>query len=149
MGQKPIPSDATPGPTPDEMRATMKRYLEAVARNDVEAVVALFADSISVEDPVGGAKGTHVVGIQAVTAFFRKGFERSRPAPSRTGPIRTTGGREAAMPFSLRLDLGGRLHEVDVIDIMEFDSDGQIVSLRAFWNPNEMRALVSEPSEKN
>jgi steroid delta-isomerase len=128
-------------PSPEEMRATMRRYLELVTRNDVDGVLDLFADSISVEDPVGGGPGTHVIGRKDVAAFFRKGFERSRPSPTPTGPILTTAGNEAAMPFTLRLTLKGRGYEVDVIDVMAFDDEGKITSLRAFWNAAEMRAL--------
>ena len=131
-------------PTPDEMRAVMQRYLERVARQDVDGVLALFTDSISVEDPVGGPPGTRVVGREAVGRFFRKGFARTRPSPRLTGPIRATGGDEAAMPFVLRLDLGGRRLEIDVIDVMAFEPDGRIRSLRAFWNLSEARPAGQE-----
>jgi steroid delta-isomerase len=127
--------------TPDDMRATLERYLEMVGRGDVDGVVALFADSISVEDPVGGGPGTHVVGRANVEAFFRKGFERSRPAPKSTGAIRTTAGNEAAVPFVLRLTLRGRCYDVDVVDVVTFDDEGKITSLRAFWNAAEMRPV--------
>lgn len=127
-------------PTADEMRATMMRYLESVTARDAEAVVALFADNVSVEDPVGGDSGTHVTGRAAVLTFFRKGFERSKPTPKLTGAIRTTLGNEAAMSFTLQLELDGRLHEVDVTDVITFDDQGKIARLRAFWNPDEIRA---------
>ena len=126
-------------PTPEAMRTTLRRYLELVAAGDVEGVLALFSDSVSVEDPVGGPPGTHVVGIEAVAEFFRKGFARSRPAPELAGPIVTTAGDEAAMHFILRLELRGRPHELDVIDVMTFDADGRIAALRAFWNFEEAR----------
>jgi len=110
-----------------------------VAEHDVEAVLALFADEISVEDPVGGAPGTHVQGREAVAEFFRKGFSRTRPVPTLTGPIRTTHGNEGAMAFTLHLELGGQAREIDVIDVVSFDSTGKITRLRAFWNPDEIR----------
>jgi steroid delta-isomerase len=119
----------------------MQRYLELVGRGDVDGVLSLFADSISVEDPVGGAPGTHVIGHDAVAAFFGRGFERSRPRPTPTGPIRTTGGNEAAMPFTLQITLSEKTYEIDVIDVMAFDDDGKITSLRAFWNRDEMRPV--------
>ena len=130
-------------PTPEEMRATMKLYLERVAAGDVDGVMRLFSDAISVEDPVGGPPGTHVIGFESVREFFRKGFERSNPHPTLTGAIRTTAGNEAAMPFVLRLELRGRSMEIDVIDVMGFDDTAKVVSLRAFWNPEEMRPVES------
>lgn len=128
-------------PTAVEMRETLSLYMQYVAEQNVDAVLALFADEISVEDPVGGDAGTYIEGRAAVEAFFRKGFTRSKPIPTLTGPIRTTLGNEAAMPFILRLELAGRPHEIDVIDVVAFDADGKITRLRAFWNPDEIRAL--------
>lgn len=127
-------------PTAEEMRAAMKQYLAHVAERDVEAVLGLFTDDISVEDPVGGAPGTHVVGREEVGAFFRKGFARSKPTPVLSGPIHTTLANEAAMAFTLQLELGDKHCEVDVIDVVTFDESGRIARLRAFWNPEEIRS---------
>ena len=121
----------------------MKRYLEAVAAQDVEAVTALFADSISMEDPVGGPPGTHVVGIENVKAFLRSGFADSRPRPRLESPVVTTAGDEAAMAFTLSLEIRGNSMEIDVIDVMTFDEAHQIISLRAFWNFKEARPAAS------
>ena len=126
-------------PSAKEMRARLVRYLEAVAAQDVEAVVGLFAASISVEDPVGGPPGTHVVGREDVRRFFEAGFASSRPRPRREGPIVTTAGDEAAMAFTLFLEIDGKATEIDVIDVMQFDEEHRITSLRAFWNFREVR----------
>jgi steroid delta-isomerase len=131
-------------PTAEEMSATLRLYLERVKANDVDGVVELFADGVSVEDPVGGPPGTHVVGREAVERFFRKGFARSRPSPTATGPIRVTGGDEAAMPFVLRLELAGEIKEIDVIDVVRFDPDGRISSLRAFWRFEDARSVGAD-----
>ena len=128
-------------PTAAKMREVLCVYLERVGEGDVDAVLGLFAEEISVEDPVGGGAGTHVEGREAVEAFFREGFSRSKPQPKRTGPICTTQGNEASMPFTLQLELAGRAYEIDVIDVVSFDVNCKITRLRAFWNPDEMRAL--------
>ena len=134
-------------PTPEVMRSGLLRYLQLVEENDVEGVLDLFADSVSVEDPVGGPPGTHVVGIEEVSSFFRKGFARSHPCPTRTGPVVTTGGNEAAVPFTLRLEISDRTQELDVVDVMQFDEEGRITSLRAFWNFAERRRGQASESE--
>jgi len=130
-------------PTPEIMRKTAQRYLGLVGAQDLKGVLDLFADSISVEDPVGGPPGTHVVGREAVSSFFEKGFARSRPSPTLTGPIVTTGGNEVAFAFVLCLELMGKPHELDVVDVMQFDESGKISSLRAFWNYDERREISS------
>jgi steroid delta-isomerase len=135
-------------PTAEQMRTTMLTYLERVSRGDVDGVIELFSDDISVEDPVGGPPETHVVGRDNVHAFFAKGFVRSRPMPSIQGPVRTTGGNEAAIAFKLGLHLGDKALEFDVIDVMRFDANGKICSLRAFWNPAEGRLLGTEPGSR-
>ena len=126
-------------PKAEEMRAQMIRYLEAVAAQDVGAVIALCGDTVSVEDPVGGPPGTHVVGREEVRRFFEAGFASSRPRPRREGPIVTTAGDEGAMAFTLFLEINGEATEIDVIDVMRFDEEHRIVSLRAFWNFREAR----------
>ena len=123
------------------MRDVLTRYLQYVGDHDVEAVLDLFDEKILVEDPVGGAPATQVQGRAAVGDFFREGFSRSKPTPTEIGPVRTTLGREAAVSFTLRLNLAGHASEVDVIDVVEFNDNGQIVRLRAFWNPDEIRLV--------
>ncbi|MDG2050746.1 MAG: nuclear transport factor 2 family protein [Myxococcota bacterium] len=117
-----------------EMQTTLERYLERVRDLDVTGVVALMAEDVSVEDPVGGPPGTHVVGRTNVERFFTKGFANSRPCPRLNGTICTTEGNEAALPFVLELDLFGKRSELDVIDVVRFNSSGEIQTLRAFWN---------------
>jgi steroid delta-isomerase len=131
-------------PTPTEMREALTRYLECVGRRDVEGVLALMADDVSVEDPVDGPPGTHVVGREKVGRFFRRGFAASAPSPREPGPIRTTAKNRAAMAFVLELDLAGRRSELDVIDVVTFDDDGMIRELRAYWNLDEARPRVSK-----
>ena len=126
-------------PTPAEMRATIGRYLDCVGRQDVDGVIALMSDDVSIEDPVGGPPGTHVVGRDSVERFFRAGFAASRPRPRSPGPVCTTAIDQAAFAFVLELDLHGVRSELDVIDVMRFDGAGRIRELRAFWNLHEAR----------
>jgi steroid delta-isomerase len=130
----------------ESMRRAVLRYLELVAAGDVDGVVALMADDVSVEDPVGGPPATHVVGREKVRAFFRAGFSRANPRPGPIGPVCTTAGGEAAVSFQLVLTRRGGDVELDVIDVVRFDDRGRIRSLRAFWNAAEMRDVGVHPS---
>lgn len=131
-------------PSPARMRDVLTRYLECVSRRDVDGVLALMAEDVSVEDPVDGPPGTHVVGREKVGRFFRRGFAASQPLPRDVGAIRTTASHRAAVAFVLELDLAGRRSELDVIDVVTFDDAGLICELRAFWNLEEARPRVAE-----
>jgi len=43
------------------------------------------------------------------------------------------------MAFTLFLEIEGVTTEIDVIDVMRFDEDHRVLSLRAFWNFTEAR----------
>ena len=53
----------------------------------------------------------------------------------------TTAGDEAALAFTLTLEIQGRDIELDVIDVMKFDENHKVTSLRAFWNFKEARKI--------
>ena len=126
----------------DAQRETLVRYLDMVGAGNLDGILDLMSDDVSVEDPVGGGPGTHVVGRENVRMFFSRGFARTNPRPTATGVIVTTANGEAAMPFRLRLTLGRRDVEIDVIDVVAFDDAGKIRSLRAFWNTDDMREVA-------
>ena len=55
-----------------------------------------------------------------------------------TGPVRVAAG-ECAFPMQARPTMGGTTLCVDIIDVMTFDDAGKITTMRAFWDPAEMR----------
>jgi steroid delta-isomerase len=52
---------------------------------------------------------------------------------------RLRAGNECAMPMLAELTMGEQKLYIDVIDVMKFNDDGKVASMRAFWNPAEMR----------
>jgi steroid delta-isomerase len=110
------------------MEACVQRYIQGFADEDVDAIVALFADDPTVEDPLGSEprRGHH-----AVRAFY-EGAVASGAKPRLDGPVRTSNGT-AAFPFSIARDPSGtvRLH---IIDLFRFDDAGKIVSMTAIWS---------------
>jgi steroid delta-isomerase len=55
-----------------------------------------------------------------------------------TGPVRVAG-KECAAPMLAELTVSDKKLYIDVIDVMTFNDDGKITSMRAYWNPQEMR----------
>lgn len=112
------------------IRNTMTRYLESVDAGDVDAIAALFDDDAVVEDPVG--QPPHH-GKQAIEHFYRQGLGQMNVHATLTGPVRVTGNGCGAMPFRIDVVGGDSPGSIDVIDIMEFNSDGLICSMKAYW----------------
>lgn len=120
------------------IRATVQAYCEAFTRGDREAYVSLFADDAWIEDPVGTPQHR---GPEAIGAFFDMSRSMAESIELRqTGPVRVAAaGGECAFPMQARPDIGGATYCVDIIDVMTFDDDGKITTMRAFWDPAEMR----------
>jgi steroid delta-isomerase len=123
----------------EQIRATIDRYIAAVGAGDPDAVAALFTADATVEDPVGSEPHR---GIEAVRAFYEMaGSLADRLTPTRTGAI-CVAGRQAAFPFTIRTETGGATFEIDAIDVMTFDDDGRITSMRAFWDGADIRTVT-------
>ena len=120
-------------PSPEDMRATVTRYVELLSQGDAQGIIELYAEDARVEDPVGGDP---LVGRAAVLDFYTN--MSGKLTAEITGPIRVAG-RECAFPMLARAELGGNRMEMDVIDVMRFDDAGKVTSMRAFWSPGEMR----------
>jgi steroid delta-isomerase len=113
-----------------QVQAIMARYVELVDAGDIDAIVALYAQDATVEDPVGQAP---LHGIDAITRFYRQGLGAMKVSATRTGPVRATLNGCGAMPFRVDMEWGGQPCSLHVIDVMEFDAEGKIRSMKAFW----------------
>lgn len=119
------------------IRATVEGYCAAFTAGDQGAYVDLFADGAWIEDPVGTPRHE---GKEAIGTFFDMSSSMADSIELRqTGPVRVAAG-EAAFPMQARPVIGGATLAVDIIDVMTFDDAGKITTMRAFWDPAEMRA---------
>ncbi len=121
-------------PDPVQIRSAMQSYVKYLCESDVDGIMSLYADDARVEDPVG--TDAHC-GAQAVRSFYAAAIPKLRV--ELTGPIRVAG-NECAMPMLAEVDLGDRAMFMDVIDVMKFDDDGKVVSMRAFWSEADTRS---------
>lgn len=115
--------------------ALFAKYTKAVTATDVEAIVSIYAEDAKIQIPVGGPV---YAGISAIHAFYRdnelaESLEVAGPA--------CVAGREAAVPLIARVRQGGRLLELDVIDVAEIDAEGKVLSMRAFFDLEGARVL--------
>ncbi len=119
-------------PPSDPSRAAdlVDRYLAAHGANDLEGVLALFAEGASVEDPVGAPV---LQGAAAIRAFYRATHARNgRLVFERLGPV-LAGGDELACHVRARLERDDASPGMDVIYTLRVDPDGRIRALRAFF----------------
>jgi steroid delta-isomerase len=114
-----------------QVQETMARYVELVDAGDIDGIVALYATDARVEDPVGQPP---LQGIAAIERFYRDGLGASKVSATLTGPVRATLNGCGAMPFRVDMQWGGQPCSIHVIDVMEFDADGKIRSMKAYWS---------------
>ena len=119
---------------PKHVIATVDAYLAGVASSDVDAVVALFAEDATVEDPVGTDPHR---GRDAIRAFYTNSLAVPMTA-ERDGQVRIAG-QEAAFAFRLEIPMAGMV--MNIIDVFRFDAHGKIASMRAFWGPTNAGRL--------
>lgn len=118
---------------PDVLQGFVQRYLDTVGGATADDVAALYAEDATLEDPVGG--GEVHIGRHAIAGFY-KGMEGNE--------IKTellnfrAGGHEAAFVFAITI--GGAMR-IEPIEVMTFDGDGKITSMKAYWGPQNITQL--------
>ena len=112
----------------EDITAAVNRYLELVATGTADEIVELYAADATVEDPVGGE--VHI-GRHAIQAFYKniEGAERT----TELHELRVAG-HEAAFFFAITVDAGGHKVRIEPIDVMVFNSEGKITSMKAYWS---------------
>ncbi|TPG83159.1 steroid Delta-isomerase [Pseudomonas mandelii] len=118
-----------------QIQATMARYVELVDAGDIDGIVALYSEDAVVEDPVGQPP---LQGIVDIERFYREGLGASKVSATLTGPVRATLNGCGAMPFRVDMEWAGQPCSIHVIDVMEFDADGKIRSMKAYWSDVNM-----------
>lgn len=103
---------------------TVEKYMEAVSTDNLDLIREIYADNATVEDPVGTPPKE---GIDAILAFYGsfKGFGVKLQLKDSV----KCAGNAAAFPFTAQI--GPRT--LDVIDVFEFDNNGKVVSMKAYW----------------
>ncbi|BBX31316.1 steroid delta-isomerase [Mycolicibacterium mageritense DSM 44476 = CIP 104973] len=115
-------------PNAEHITQTVHRYLDLVATGSADDIAALYADDATVEDPVGGE--VHI-GRSAIRGFYAN--VENVKAKAELVTLRVAG-HEAAFHFRLTLDFDGSGMVIEPIDVMVFDSEGKIASMKAYWS---------------
>lgn len=107
----------------------VNQYVEAFEKSDISIIKDIYAPDAIVEDPVGTEPH---VGIDAICAFY-EGALASGAKLALTGTPRCAGN---AVAFSFQVSMPGMA--IDVIDVFEFNAEGKVVSMKAYWGPDDL-----------
>lgn len=108
-------------------------YVASLVARDVEAVLALFAENATVEDPVGTE--SHV-GKAALREFY-SGAVKGIANAKMTGQPRLAA-NEVAFPFEVTAGKPGSEIVIAIIDVFRFNPEGKVDSMRAFWGSDNI-----------
>ena len=117
-------------PTPEAMTAAVHAYVKAFDQRDVDAVVALFAENATVEDPIGTEPKK---GRGAIREFYTASMATGAKLALQ-GPVRVSA-NYAAFAFQVQLHFDNTDMRIDVIDTFKFDDAGKVLEMRAFFGP--------------
>jgi steroid delta-isomerase len=123
---------------PNFVRKLYDRYPELVTKGDVEAIVDLYAEDATIEDPIGSELRA---GRDAIRAFYQA--SAGTITMKRTGPVRVAG-NEAATPLVVLMGPEGQQQVLDVISVMRFDEDDKIQTMRAYWSFDAIRPATAD-----
>lgn len=123
-------------PSAEDLQKVVESYVDLVANGKPEEVADLFADGATVEDPIGAdVRSTR----EALVEFY--GIIASMDKA--TAELRWTriAGDTAVFEFTLITEAGGAAFKITPIDIMVFDDNGKIKTMRAVWNAEDLQQL--------
>lgn len=117
----------------ERVREVVADYLRLVETGTADQITALFADDATLEDPVGSEVRR---GAEAIREFYAT----IEPLPTRTRlvELRVVAGT-AAFHFELVTRPEGMTVTVAPIEVMTFDDEGRITSMKAYWGDADMR----------
>lgn len=116
----------------DDAVARVRHYLDLVATGTADQIAALFAEDATLEDPVGSDVRS---GRAAIREFYATFDTLAKTTELLT--IRACAG-QAAFHFQIVTDTGGMKATMAPMEVMEFDDDGLITSMRAWWSDQDL-----------
>lgn len=122
--------------TREHIIETLNTYIETYRAKDKEKWLSLFADNIYFADPVGKPP---MIGKEAMSAFWDQAHNSGMSLTPQTPERMVRCGMEAIMLFTMEVrDANGNGFDLKVVDNFEFDENGKVARLRAFWDKGSM-----------
>ncbi|MBA0049035.1 nuclear transport factor 2 family protein [Mycobacterium sp. NPDC050853] len=121
--------------TREQVLAVVQSYCDLLTSGTAAEIADLYADDATVEDPLGADV---LKGREAIQGFYATIEPLNRRGELKL--VRATA-NEAAFHFELTIthEHGGMV--IAPIDVMTFDDNGKISSMRAFWTQDDIKQL--------
>ncbi len=116
----------------DHIRETIDRYIAFMNAADADSIAELYTEDATLEDPVGTEP---LRGREAVRDFYARSV--GNVTLELTGSPRIAAG-QVAFPIHARI---GGTEILEIIDVMVFNDDGLITSMRAFWSSDKFQPV--------
>jgi steroid delta-isomerase len=123
-------------PSAEEIKKVVESYVDLVANGKPEQVADLYADGATVEDPIGAdirSSRESIVEFYGVIASMDKATTELHWSK--------IAGDTAVFEFTLITEAGGSAFKITPVDIMVFDENAKISSMRAVWSPDDLQQL--------
>ncbi|ALG86440.1 nuclear transport factor 2 family protein [Gordonia phthalatica] len=120
----------------DKIAATVQAYIDGLNSGTADDIADLYADGATVEDPIGAP-------VRSTRAELVEFYGIITGLDSRDAELKWTkiAGDTAVFEFTLVTGVAGSKFEITPVDIMVFDDDGKIVSMRAVWSQEDLKQV--------
>jgi steroid Delta-isomerase len=124
---------------PASIQKSIDTYMACFTADDKDGWLDCFAEGAWIEDPVGTPRRT---GRDEIGVLWDESHALADSIELRSSGITTIIGSEAAFTMQARPNLAGAAYVMDIIDVMSFDDDAKITTMRAFYDPAAMRTAT-------
>ena len=133
-----------------QMKDTVQAYIDLFNAQDAQGIADLYAEDAVVVDPMGTPpkKGKAAI-LEFYTLAVKNGAKLELVGPTRIA------GNSAAFPF--KCTVGGMTHVdgdvavevdlpkggmiIDIIDTFQFNEDGKVTEMNAYWGPSNITQI--------
>lgn len=120
----------------EKINAVVDAYVDLLNSGTAEQIADLYAANATVEDPIGADLRTTRDQLVEFYSVITGMDERTA-----TLKWKKIAGDTAVFEFTLVTGTSGMTFEITPIDIMVFDADGKVSSMRAVWEQSDLKQL--------
>ncbi|MFW0783760.1 nuclear transport factor 2 family protein [Gordonia sp. CPCC 206044] len=120
----------------EKINATVDAYVNLLNSGTAEQIADLYAATATVEDPIGAE-------VRNTREQLVEFYSVITGMDERTATLKwkKIAGDTAVFEFTLVTGTSGMKFEITPIDIMVFDDEGKVSSMRAVWEQSDLKQL--------